>query len=150
MKKRGFTLPELLVYCGLLAILLVVITNVFMSILNLQLETETVSGQAQDGQYILSRLSYDLRRASSVTSPALGGTSASLSVIIDGVSYQYGLDGNNNLVVAGQGQLNSFLTTVSDLSFTHLGTVGGEEDTIQIGFNLGDRFFQTTIGLRSN
>ncbi|MDO8515597.1 MAG: prepilin-type N-terminal cleavage/methylation domain-containing protein, partial [bacterium] len=141
MRKKGFTIVELLVYCGLLAVLLTVLTNVFMSIINLQLETESSSGLAQDSQYLLSRLTYDFRRANSISSPILGGTSGTLTIIIGGVTYQYKIT-DGNLVVTPGGQLNSFQTKISNLSFSNL------DDTVQVHFTMQSgretRDFSTT------
>lgn len=153
MKNKGFSIIELLVYCGLLTVLLTVLTTVFMSLINLQLETESSSGLAQNSRYLLSRLTYDFRRASSITSPSLGGTSGSLNITIGGVSYQYTAQDGNLVIIPG-GQLNSFQTKISGLSFTNLG------DTIQVTFTMQSvisqlkgqetRDFSTTIGLRPN
>lgn len=157
--KKGFSIVELLIYCGLLSIILVVITNIFTSILNLQLETESSSVLAADGQYLLTKLTYDLRRGTQIVSPSLGSSSSTLNIIIDGTTYQYKLD-NNNLIISPGGQLNSFQNKITNLTFTHFGAASAKEDTIQITFTLTSNIFQetkietknfsTTIGLRPN
>ena len=106
MKRKGFSLIELLLYIGLLAVILTAMTNIFLLIVDLQLETESFSGAAQDGQYVLSRLKYDLSQGKTISSPALGGSGGSLTILINGVSYQYYLQ-NDNLFVNPGGQLNS-------------------------------------------
>ncbi|MEK7127134.1 MAG: prepilin-type N-terminal cleavage/methylation domain-containing protein [Patescibacteria group bacterium] len=158
MKRKGFSLIELLLYIGLLAVILTAMTNIFLLIVDLQLETESFSGAAQDGQYVLSRLKYDLSQGKTISSPALGGSGGSLTILINGVSYQYYLQ-NDNLFVNPGGQLNSYQTKVSDLLFTHLGNGTGEEDTVRINFTVTSRTirragaeaqgFQTAVGLRS-
>lgn len=155
--KHGFSLVEMILYIGLLAVILTATTNIFLMIVDLQLETESFSGVAQDGQYILSRLKYDLSQGKTVSSPALGGSSSSLSVLVDEVPHKYSLQ-NDNLLATPGGQLNSYQTKISDLLFTHLGNGTGEEDTVRINFTVTSRTmrrsgeevesFQTTIGLR--
>ena len=67
MKHRGFTLIELLVYMGIFSILLVVLTEMLVSILNLQLDSTATSSVDQDNRFIQQRLTYDIQRAKSFT-----------------------------------------------------------------------------------
>ena len=158
--KKGFTLVELLIYIGMLSILLTVLTQIFGSILDAQLEGEATSSVQQDGRFILSRLTYDIRRTNNIVVPAVLGTqSTSLQLTIGGVNYTYAINsGNleltNNL---GANNLNSGDATVSNLNFTRLGNTGGK-NTIQITYTVTSKVvrpkgqeiknFQTTIGVR--
>src|SRR5688572_24260327 len=67
--QKGFSLVELLIVMGLMSILLLVLTDMFTSMLNVQTSTKAHSSVTEDGRFILSRLSYDVQRASSVTTP---------------------------------------------------------------------------------
>lgn len=155
--RQGFSLVEMILYIGLLAVILTAITSIFLLIIDLQLETESFSGVASDGQYVLSRLKYDLSQGKTINSPDLGGSAGSLTVHIDGQSYRYSLQ-NDNLLASPGGQLNSYQTKISDLLFTHLGNGTGDEDTVRINFTVTSRTtrrsgaeaesFQTTVGLR--
>jgi len=58
--KRGFTLIEILIYMGLMAALIIVLTNVFVTVLETQLESSSTSVVEIDGRYLLSRLIYDI------------------------------------------------------------------------------------------
>jgi prepilin-type N-terminal cleavage/methylation domain-containing protein len=78
MIKKGFTLVEMLIYMGLLTIFLAVIGNIFFSIIDLQLESQATSSVSESGRYLLSRISYDVRRAQSITTPASPGLSSPL------------------------------------------------------------------------
>lgn len=160
MKKRGFTIVELLIYIGLLSILLVVLTEIFLSILDLQSEGRAVSSVAQDGRFLIARLNYDLRRSSSITEPAtLGETSTNAIVTIDGNPYTFAENGGN-LVLTTDGSsenLNSEGSRVTNLTFTRLGNVGGK-NSLQIKFKLKSaqilhqgsemRNYETTVSLR--
>src|SRR5260221_14701462 len=94
----GFTIIEMLLYISLLTLFMVVLVQIFTSTLSAQLETESTSALTQDSKFILSRLSYDLSDASSVTTPGtLGQTSSTLQFVNNSVAYSYSLDANGNL-----------------------------------------------------
>ena len=158
-KTSGFTLIELLLYMGIFVILLVVFIQMFGSLIETQLESESTSSVTEDQKYILDRLSYDIHRASSITTPALGSTGSSLQVIIDGSTYTYALSGGALQITNSNGtdQLNSAGTTVSNVSFTNIGA-GGSKPNVQIKFVLTSvatpnsgaqkESVQTTVSLR--
>src|SRR4030042_5852170 len=73
--QKGFTLVEILLYMGLLAILLVVLTEILVSILAVKIEFEATSSVEQDSRFLLSRLFYDINRASAITTPGSIGSS---------------------------------------------------------------------------
>ena len=155
----GFTLIEFLIYMGIFSMLLVVLTQMFVMILTTQLGTESSSSVEQDSRFILARLMYDVQRASQITVPAtLGVSGNTLQLIIGGVSYTYVLNGTN--LELNSNQVNSFDTTVSNLSFERRGNVGGETD-VNVAFTLKSKVLrnnmpmelknvQTVIGLRPN
>lgn len=158
----GFTIVELLLYMGLLSILLGVLTNIFATSIETQLETESSSSIEQDGRFIFSRLAYDLHQAQSISSPALGAPPAtSLQIQINNVPYTYQvtsgdlkLTNNNTLEI---NSLNSLDTTVSSLTFQQIGIPGGK-NTVQIILTLTSKVARpqgyetknmtTTIGIR--
>ena len=158
---RGFTLIEMLIYMGLLSIFLVVLVDVFIATLNVRIEAAAVAGVEQDGRFIISRLSYDITRASSITTPAsLGASGSTLTIVISGSTYTYSVvSGNLQVVINGSEtiNLNSSETTISGLTFLRIGNVGGK-DTIQIQFTTTSsnlkksgsetRTFKTTVGRR--
>src|SRR5207253_6251537 len=88
--KRGFTLVELLIYMGILAILIYVLTDILYSFVSTQASSESNAAVTQDGRYIYSRLIYDINRAQSVSGPAnLGDSSNNISLVINGTNYSY-------------------------------------------------------------
>ncbi len=158
--RKGFTLVEMLIYMGLLSILIVIMVDVFASSLSVQLESQATSSVEQDARFLLSRLTNDVQSAQSVLVPAaIGSQSASLQLSINSINYTYALNNgtmqltNNN----GTDTLNSFDTTVSNLSFKKVGN-GAGKDTVQVIFTLTSNVtrnsgtetknFQTTVGLR--
>jgi Tfp pilus assembly protein FimT len=157
----GFSLIELTIYIGLLTVFILILTEIFTSVLNAQLSTSSSSSVAQDGRFIYSRLIYDINRADSASMPAnLGETNDTLILNIDGENYTY-YQNNSNLYIedaTGQYQLNSSETSISGLSFTRIGNNGGKH-TFQINFTvtgniplkggrIDSQVFETTAGLR--
>ncbi|OGF99723.1 hypothetical protein A2Y99_02005 [Candidatus Gottesmanbacteria bacterium RBG_13_37_7] len=158
--RSGFTLMEMVVYMGILSIFLLVMTTIFVSILDAQLESEATSSVNQDAKFIFARLLYDINQTETISQPSNPGeTSDTLQISIDSLNYTYGLNGNDLMLdVNGQSnKINSFDTMVSDFSIRRLGNTNGKNN-LQIGFTLTSiaerkngpeiRNFQTTIGTR--
>ena len=94
--KKGFTMVELLLYMSLLTILLIVLTTLFVQILDVRLESEADSSTSSEGQFIMSRLAYDIGRADAVLIPTvLGDQTNSLQLTISGINYNYVINSNN-------------------------------------------------------
>ncbi len=166
-KNRGFTLVEMLIYMGIFSIMLIALTQIFTSIIDVQLESQSNGSVSQDGQYILARLSYDIGRAQDIATPsavALGTPSTTLGLVmndVNGVNYTYASNSGNLAVVnnLGTNQMNGYDTTLSAVSFTRLGnSSAGSKNTIKFSFTLTSktsrnstyqsRTFQSTVGLR--
>ena len=158
--QKGFTLVELLLATALMSGFLIVLTTIFGSALEMQSENQASSAVSQDGRYILARMSYDVQRASAVTTPAsLGGSGSTLAVTISAVSNTYSINSGNLRLVNGSGtnNLNGSATTISALSVQRLGNVGGR-DTIRLSFTVTSKVlsagatesqtFTTTVGRR--
>ena len=158
--KLGFTIVELSIYGAILGIFLVVLTTLFTSTLDLQLESEATTDVVADSRYIFSRFSYDIGRATAITIPAsLGLETNSMQLTIDGTVYTYSVNNGRLELVSGAGTdpLNSAGSLVSDLSFLRLGNVGGKH-SLRINLTITSttklpggpeiREYQTTIALR--
>ena len=160
--QRGFTLIELLIYMGLLSIFLVVLSQIFGTVLDAQLESQSTSAVHRDGRFILSKLTYDIHKAQSIVTPAaIGNQSTNLQLTIDGINYTYSVYNGNLEITNGveTNNLNSGDTSVSGLSFTRVGnTVANAKNTVQITYTITSKIvrpkgmetkdFQTTIGIR--
>jgi len=133
-KNRGFTIVELLIYSGLLAILITILTRLFTATVDVQLSSEATGAVEEDSRYIYSRLAYDITRADSIVTPASPGESSnSLTITIGPVFNTYSVSGSN--LMLGTDQLNSSGTIISNVSFYRLGNVNGK-DSIQIKFTI--------------
>lgn len=145
---------------AMLSVLLVVLTGIFNSTLDVKLESESISNVEEDGRFITAKLIYDINRAESITLPAnLGDTSSTLAITVDGVSETFSLT-NGNMEITKNGildVLNGFDTTVSNLSFQRLGKANGK-NSIKIIFTVTSitqrakgpeiKTFETTAAIR--
>lgn len=168
MKKQlshalGFTIVELLVSMSLMAAFLLVLTNVFTSVLEVKLESESVSPVTQDGRYIIARLIHDIMRASSISTPsAIGVNGTSLSLIIGGATTTYSQSNGDLILTTGTGssRLNSSETSVQTIDFSRIGNTNrsSPQDAIHVSLllqsvakkNAGvvSKTFSTTVGRR--
>lgn len=141
---KGYSLIEILLYMGLLSLFLFSLTNLFVSSLDVKLESESTSSVEQDSRYLLSRLRYDIFQATSISVPVnVGDQGASLQITRDGTIYTYLLVDGNLVVSDGvnNDQLNSSRSQITSLSFQRLGNIGGK-NTITINYTLESRIIR--------
>ncbi|MBI5018873.1 prepilin-type N-terminal cleavage/methylation domain-containing protein [Candidatus Gottesmanbacteria bacterium] len=143
-QQNGFSLIELLLYMGLTSVLIGLMSQVFLAIVGLRVESANTSGVQQDGRFIMSRLHYDIKRSDIILSPALGVASDSMMLVINeaGVpqTYQYVWDGQS-ITVSSAGsstQLNSNRSVITQFLLTRIGNSAVLEDaadtlSIQLG-----------------
>ena len=172
--NKGFTIVELLLYMGIFSMLLVVLLQLFSTILSSHAESQATSSVDQDGAYILARLTYDIHNATGITSPTPLGTSCTATpasttchLSMGGTVSQYSLDssGNLNMTIGGTNfPLNSVETSIDSITFTALGnpssgTLPNPKPSVQISFTLKSKTirtggvqqlqsFTTTVGTR--
>lgn len=136
--QKGATLIEITIYIFLLLVFITILTETFVSVLDIQKETESTSSISQDATYITSRFIYDISNSQDIILPnSLGIPNNSLQILLDSNDYTYALNGVNLILtnLLGSFQLNSFATQVSNLSFIRLGNSGGKNN-IQVSFRL--------------
>lgn len=159
--QKGITIVELIVYIGLLSIFMIVLLDVFVTILNSKLESESTSALNQDARYIYSKLSYEVGNADSVTLPStLNPTGDTLAITTSGITHTYSLDGSGNLNLTTGGttmKLNSNDTNLINLTFARLESAGAKP-TIKVSYTVkslitlpsgeAERTVDSTFGLR--
>ncbi len=155
MRKRGFTLVELILYMALMSSVIVVLTEVFLSVISLQAESTRTTSIDTDSRFVLARLFYDINRADNITSPSsLGSSLNSTQLLINGVTYTYGTDVNGAFTISGNSEINTLTSPdsrVTDLTFTRLGNAGGKNSLLvkfKIKAGTETRSYQTTVALR--
>lgn len=124
MKKTGgFTIIELMLYGALLAVFLTIVSQMFLSILDVTFESETYVANELDARYIFSRLAHDIYSTTEIVSPADGIPQQSLSLITsDGPVVYASTSGNLTLQTnAGTYILNSADTTLAAFTVTKIG-----------------------------
>jgi len=145
--QKGVTIIELLIYVGTLSVFMLVLADVFVTILNSKLETESTSTLNQDARYIYSRFAYDVANADTASVP----DPSSLNLVSNGVSYNYASDGGGNLLLNGIA-INGLDTKVNSVSFVKVGSTVKISYTIESLIILPSgnqvRTIETTVGLR--
>ncbi len=159
--QSGFSLVEMIIVMGLMSMFMLTLTDIVVAVGDVSIESEATSAVSIDGRYILARLSYDIQRSTSITTPAaLGGSSTSLALVIGGLAQTYSIATNNLRLVNSLGTniLNGSETTISAFSVTRRGNVGGKE-TITLTFTVTSKAvrdsgvetktYTTTVGRRT-
>ncbi len=130
MKKLGYTMIELLIVIGILAILISVLSQVFGSIMTMKLSSESHSSLAENSRYLLARLTYDLSSADSITTPVVGSSGTTLVLVRNGETITYSLTSNvlsrgSNLIASDR--LTSSDTLVTSLNFVRGASIGSSQ-----------------------
>jgi type II secretory pathway pseudopilin PulG len=143
--SKGFTITELVIYMSILLVLITLLGRVFVSILDVQLESQSTSSVEIDGRYILAKLIHDMNSMQTgsptndvITTPTSPGqTDSTLTFTSNSINYTYSLNNGNLQLVKGieTNNLNGIYTTISGLQFTRIGT-GASTDTIRISFTV--------------
>ncbi len=121
--NKGFSLLELLIYVAILAVLVVIVANTFISL-------SRGSGQSQARSEVDSALKFaaelikqDIKNASAITTPASGGSSSSLTLTRGGATIVYDVASGvlRRTVNAGAPQnITGSNITVSSPTFTRV------------------------------
>ncbi len=139
--KTGFTMVEMLMVMGIMSILVVILSQVFGAILTMKLRSQATTAVAQDGRYAISRLAYDVARASDITS----GSGGTLRLLIGGTSYVYQREGTTLVLSVGGGAsqaLTSIGSQITALNFTHFADMGGKK-SVQINLTIAASIIQS-------
>lgn len=142
--RKGMTLIELVIYMGMLILLISVLSSIFSAIVDVQLNSNSVSSVDQDGNYLLAKLTHDVASSSAILVPLTPGTvSNTLQLTINSINYTYSINAGNNFQIVNNSTnetnvLNSYNTKVSGLTFTRIGN-GGTGDTVQVAYTITSR-----------
>lgn len=146
--QKGFTIIEMTIYIGLMSILILVLTRIFISALDTQVESESVTNVQQDGRFILARLNYDISLASSINTPAsMGAQENSISLVRNGQTITYSLTNGDLIRTDSQGsaRINYENVDVEQASFQRIGNTGGKP-TIVVNLRLSSMANMGTLG----
>lgn len=142
--QKGTSLIELILYFSLLGIVLIIATDIMLRTSEFSLEASRKNDLQDDGRFIMSRFSYDIRRADGIATPTnIGDVSPTLILTTGSQTLTYSLVGTNLDLQEETGppvnirnaNINSILTKVNSISFERLGNINGKH-TIKISFVL--------------
>ena len=124
--KKGFTLVELLISISVVGILIVGITDFYLTIVSSRVKNQTIAEVERQGAATIALISQRIRNAESISAPAPGSSAASLTLdAVDAGNDPTTIDGTSSRLRITEGLANPvFLTapsvTLSDLTFTNL------------------------------
>lgn len=138
--KKGFSLVESVLYIGLAAFLLASLGTLVNLSYKVRARQQVIAEVEQQGLAASQTISQIIRNASSITSPAVGSSAATVVVVVSDVSKTpttFALSGSNLQIT--QNTTSTILTnsqvTVSALSFKNLSATGSP-GTIKFQFTL--------------
>ena len=159
-KNKGFTLIELTLYLGLLSIFLVFFSELLSTILNTKVRSEGVSLVQTNGNFILSKLAYDINQADAITSPVdFGVTTNQFELNKNGQLNSYTVDQGRLLINNGTNTayLSDIDVEINNFYITKTGSIDGLQ-ALSIGFTISSKVidktgvkessFFTTVSLR--
>jgi len=153
--QRGFTLIEIILYVGIIAIIFTAIVPFALTVINNGAKSAVQQEVYSNARFISEKIKYEIRRASGVNS--VSANSISLTNFSPDTTTVIDLSGGKvriNKNGAGVINLNSDNATVSDLTFTN--NTSGDNKTKNISFTLtvassGVRQeYQATISLQNS
>ncbi|MBI4034752.1 type II secretion system protein [Candidatus Saccharibacteria bacterium] len=144
--EKGFTLLEILLYLAIFAVTIGSIVGLSQAAISQRIKNQVIAEVNYQGEAVLASLSQAIRSAASVTSPALGESSASLTLATAAGStnptiFQAITDSGRTRLRLSEGSPASsyFLTNshvrLSNLSFVNAGA-DGTAGSIKIQFDL--------------
>lgn len=164
--QKGTSLIELILYFALLGIILIIATDIMLQTSEFSLKSGAKNVVQEDARFIKDRLTYDISRADSISTPAnLGDSSSTLVLIIGTEIHTYTLSIPNLEYQKETGppaittiaNINSNQTKVNTLNFQRLGNAAGKP-TVKITFGIeavrsakGEpktKTFETVVGAR--
>jgi len=120
----GFTLIEFLIYVGIVATILVVMSGFFWNIIFGNIKETSYQEIQQNGRFALTKITQEIKKAIGINSPLPGFSSNTLSLAMaDASSTIFDLvDGRLRITQGSQGpfELTSDQVRVSNLLFTNL------------------------------
>lgn len=121
--KRGTSLLELLIYIALMAGLMVVVSDAFLSLSKGRGRSEARSEVSAAIRFATEKIRQDVKGASAVTVPTAPGTASStLNLTVGGAAIVYNISGGQLMRTAGASSsaITGAAVTVSAPTFTRL------------------------------
>lgn len=136
--KAGFTLPELLIYIGISAVILMALAGFFALLFYAQTNDRHIADVQEQGTAAMEMMTQTIRNASAITSPATGTTAVALS-LGGATSTLFNASSGILQITEASGTpvpLISLRLFVSALSFSNL-SASGTKGIVRVQFTLG-------------
>lgn len=164
-KQTGYTLIELLLYVAMIGVLLSAVAYFFGAAAEARVKNQTVSEVDTQGTYVMDYMAETIRNATSVSSPTIGTSGSSLTLVVPVGSLSptvFSLSSGTIQVKEGTGAAASLtsddvvITSFTVKNLSRSGTTG----IVQISFTLNrvnasnrseydySRTFTTSVGVR--
>lgn len=137
LTMRGFTLIEFLLYIGILTVVLALACGFLWNIIFGTIKATSHQEVQENGRFILTKMTQEIKKASGVNSPLGGATSTVLSLAMANASLDPTVfdlvDGKLRITSGAHGpyELNSDQVTVNNFQFTDL-SYSGTPGTIRV------------------
>ena len=147
--KKGFSLFEFLIYIAILSIIVVVISNILISLSNSNAQSQARSEVNSSIRFAGELLRQDLKNASSVSIPASGNSSSSLTLVRNGTTIIY--DVSNGFLRRKEGVASAVNITNSNIvvgtpSFTRIENSNAVFGTTNISIKINITFsYNSTV-----
>ncbi len=142
LKKRGFSLFELLVYIAVLSIIVVVISNILISLSRSNGQSQARSEVNSAIRFAEELLQQDIKNASAVAVPASGNSSSTLDLTRNGVNIIYDL--SSGVLRRTEGGVVSPITNsnivVNTLNFTRIENTNAVFSTTNVSIKVNMTF----------
>ena len=146
LQRAGFTLIELTLYIAIFSVVIGAIVGLGIAATAQRVKSQVMADVTYQGEAIMAAMTQSVRDASSVTTPTLGQSSSSLTLVTPYVAttptvYDASSDGVRTRlrIREGAAQTANFLTnshvTISNLTFVNNGLTG-TSGSISISFTL--------------
>ncbi len=141
LTRRGFTFIELLLYVAIVALLLVMVINLFFGLGHARMKQQTVAEVEQQGYAAVAQMTQAIRNAKTVSSPTASTASSSLTLSTYTATTSpttFDLASSSLRVTEGTSTsvyLTSPQVVVTNLSFTNL-TASTTEGSVRIQFTI--------------
>lgn len=113
--KKGFTLIEIIISLGIVAVLGLTISQIFISTVRTNTKTEILKEVKQNGEFAMETMVRMMQSAERITSACTGATTNSITILNpDGFSTTFGCVATGNLLrVASTSASTLYLTSAS-------------------------------------
>lgn len=154
VKRKAFTLIEILIYMALVSITIGGSLFIVFNLLEGNEKLQWIAIREEEASFILKKIEWILVDAETINTPASGASGSTLSITktnFAGNPVIMALDSGNVTLKAGAGSaqiLNSSSFPVTALSFTHLAPASGKPAGIHMTFTGSGEEYSTTIHLR--